>query len=141
MAHHSSADTGGAEPLRAASLLLSCRYVVWKLGPQQYSGWEAEELSLPLDIGWLGTKAHVGGVASYVLMDAKANSFVRTSPKMILELIRMKQLLHPVSSTVRRARGKRQKLGWQSAERREKGCSDYMGVGLWGFVCGSRNGF
>lgn len=43
-------------------------------------------------IGWLGTKARVGGVASYMLEDAKANSFVIMSPKMILELIRAKQL-------------------------------------------------
>lgn len=121
MAHHSSADTGGAEPLRAASLLLSCRYVVRKPGPQQRSGWEAEELSLLLDIGWLRTKEHVGGVASYMLEDAKANSFVRTSQKMILELIRMKQLMlhRAVSSTLRRAKGKETEVGM--AECWEKG--------------------
>lgn len=98
MAYHSSADTRVAEPLsaeagrRAASLLLSCRYVVRKPGPQKRSGWEAEVLPPLPDIGWLGTKARVGGVASYTLEDAKANSFVIVSPKMILELIRTKQL-------------------------------------------------
>ena len=124
MAHHSSADTRVAEPLRgeaesgAASLLLSCRYVARKQGPQKRAGWEAEELSLLPDIGWLGTKARVGGVASYMLKDAKANSFVIMSPTMILDLIRPRQLaLHRATrSAVTRAKGgRRQELGCQRA--------------------------
>lgn len=115
MAHHSSADTRVAEPLRgeaasrALSLLLSCRYVVRKRGPQKHAGWEAGELSLLPDIGWLGTKARVGGVASYMLEDAKANSFVIMSPTMILGLIRPRQLaLHRATrSAVMRPRGGR----------------------------------
>lgn len=126
VAHHSSADTRVAEPLReeaesrAASLLLSCRYVVRKQGPQKHAGWEAKELSLLPDIGWLGTKVRVGGVASYMLEDAKANSFVIMSPTMILELIRPRQLAvhRAIRSAVMRARGEGdQKLGCQ------RGCS------------------
>ena len=126
MAHHSSADTRVAELLReeaesrAASLLLSCRYVVRKQGPQKHTGWEAKELSLLPDIGWLGTKVRVGGVASYMLKDAKANSFVIMSPMMILELIRPRQLaLHrAMRSAVMRARGgRRPEVGMP------KGCS------------------
>lgn len=124
MAHHGSADTRVVEPLReeaesrAASLLLSCRYVVRKQEPQKHAGWEAKELSLLPDIGWLGTKVRVGGIASYMLEDAKANSFVIMSLTMILELIRLRQLvLHRVMrSAVMRARGEGdQKLECQRA--------------------------
>lgn len=78
---------------RAASLLLSCRYVVRKQGPQKHAGWEAEELALLSDTGRLGTKVRVGGVVSYMLEDAKANSFVIMSPTVIVELIRRRQLV------------------------------------------------
>lgn len=124
MAHHSSADTRVTQPLRdeaergAAALLLSCRYVGRKQGPQKHAGWEAKELALLPDIGWLGTKVRVGGVASYMLEDAKANSFVIMSPAMMLELIRPRQLaLHRATrSAVVRARGEGdQQLGCQKS--------------------------
>lgn len=77
---------------RAASLLLSCHYVVRKQGPQKHAGWEAEELALLSDTARLGTKVRVGGVVSYMLEDAKANSFVIMSPTVIVESIRRRQL-------------------------------------------------